>query len=478
MGEVLPGHLDRRTWPANFRRRQIVNTSVPQSYGDNLSPEETRTLYRAIGASAMGNAIEWYDYGIYAYLVTAVGANFFPAHDPAAQTLSAFAVFIVPFVIRPFGAAVFGTLGDRIGRQRILALTVILISGGTFLIGLIPSYATIGVAAPVLLVLLRLVQGLSAGGEYGGAATFMAEYSPDKRRGFFGSFLEFGTLAGYILGAGVTTITQLIVGTDAMSAWGWRIPFLLALPLGAVGLYMRTRLEDTPVFRELAEQGLTEHETKTEFKDLLRHWRPILICMGLVLFLNITDYTLLSYMPTYLQTTIDLTANGALIMTIIVYAAMMAVITFVGRTSDRVGRKPVWAASALGFIVLSLPSFWLMSQGSWGLTIIGFAVLGLLLVLQLGIISATFPALFPTQVRYAGFAISYNVSTALFGGTAPFVNDFMIPRTSAYWPAFYMMAAAVIGLIALWFTPETAGASMRGTQVPHLATSGPDSAAA
>jgi MHS family proline/betaine transporter-like MFS transporter len=460
----------------NQPERPIGQASVPQPYGENLSPEETRTLHRAIGASAMGNAIEWYDYGIYAYLVTAVGANFFPGHDPAAQTLAAFAVFIVPFVIRPFGAAIFGALGDRIGRQRILALTVIMISGCTFLIGLIPSYATIGVAAPVLLVLLRLVQGLSAGGEYGGAATFMAEYSPDKRRGFFGSFLEFGTLAGYIVGAGVTTITQLIVGPVAMSEWGWRIPFLVALPLGLVGLYMRTRLEDTPVFRELAEQGATEHSTKTEFADLLRHWRPILICMGLVLFLNITDYTLLSYMPTYLHTTINLTANGALIMTIIVYAAMMVVITFVGRASDRVGRKPVWAVSGFGFIVLSWPMFWLMSQGSWVLTIIGFAVLALLLVLQLGIISATFPALFPTQIRYAGFAISYNVSTALFGGTAPFVNDYLSPRTSAYWPAFYMMAAAVVGLIALRFAPETAGASLRGTQVPHLAATRPASA--
>jgi MFS transporter, MHS family, proline/betaine transporter len=460
----------------NQPERPIEHASVPQPYGDNLSPEETRTLRRAIGASAMGNAIEWYDYGIYAYLVSAVGANFFPGHDPAAQTLSAFAVFIVPFVIRPFGAALFGALGDRIGRQRILALTVIMISGGTFLIGLIPSYATIGFAAPLLLVLLRLVQGLSAGGEYGGAATFMAEYAPDKRRGFFGSFLEFGTLSGYILGAGVTTITQLIVGSAAMSQWGWRIPFLLALPLGLVGLYMRTRLEDTPVFRELAEQNLTEPETKTEFADLLRHWRPMLICMGLVLFLNIVDYTLLSYMPTYLHSTINLTENGALIMTIIVYAAMMVVITFVGRVSDRVGRKPVWAVSGFGFIVLSWPMFWLMSKGSWALTIIGFAVLALLLVLQLGIISATFPALFPTQIRYAGFAISYNISTALFGGTAPFVNDYMIPRTSAYWPAFYMMAAAVIGLIALRFAPETAGASMRGTHVPHLATPRPASA--
>jgi MFS transporter, MHS family, proline/betaine transporter len=222
------------------------------------------------------------------------------------------------------------------------------------------------------------------------------------------------------------------------------------------------------VFKELAAEGATEHATRTLFANLLKHWRPILICMGLVLFLNITDYTLLSYMPTYLKDNLSLSANESLIMTIVVYAAMMVVITFVGSASDRIGRKPVWYLSGIGFLVLSWPMFWLMGRGSMALTFIGFAVLGLLLVLQLGTISATFPALFPTQIRYAGFAISYNVSTSLFGGTAPFVNDFMIPRTSTYWPAFYMMAAAVIGLIALAFAPETAGASLRGTELPRV----------
>lgn len=442
-------------------------------YGENLSTGERKTLRRAIAASAMGNAIEWYDYGIYAYLIAAVGDNFFPGTNQAAKTLSAFALFAVPFVVRPFGAALFGTLGDRLGRQRILAITVILISGGTFLIGLVPSYATIGLGAPLLLALLRLVQGLSAGGEYGGAATFMAEYAPDKRRGFYGSFLEFGTLSGYIFGAAVTTVAQLALGQAAMASWGWRIPFVIALPLGLVGLYMRTRLEDTPCFTELAEKGATEHETRTQLVDLLRYWRPVLVCIGLVLMLNVTDYTLLSYMPTYLKGTLNISANGSLIMTIAVYAAMMAVITFVGRASDRVGRKPLWYASAIGFIVLSWPMFWLMSRGSWLLTVVGFAVLGLLLVFQLATISATFPALFPTQIRYAGFAISYNISTSLFGGTAPFVNDFMIPRTNAYWPAFYMMAAAVIGLVALAFTAETAGASLRGTEIPRAEPQAP-----
>jgi MFS transporter, MHS family, proline/betaine transporter len=436
--------------------------------GDDLSPEKRKELHRAIAASAMGNATEWYDYGSYAYVASYIGAAFFPGSNHVAQILSSFGVFAVSFAVRPFGGIVFGPLGDRLGRQRVLALTIIMMAGCTFLLGLLPGYRTIGVAAPILLVLLRLIQGFSTGGEYGGAATFMAEYATDKRRGFFGSWLEFGTLSGYILGAGITTIVSFSVGTDAMAAWGWRIPFLVAGPLGAVGLYLRLKLEDTPVFRELEESGEVEHQTGTQVKDILRHWRPLLVCGGMVLMLNVTDYTLLTYMPTYLKGPLGLTENTGLLLTIIVYAGMMAVITFVGRWSDRVGRKPLWYLSAIGFIVFSVPMFAIMPRGI-GFAVIGFMVLGLLLVMQLGHISATFPAMFPTHIRYAGFAISYNVSTSLFGGTAPLVNEAMISKLGTnLFPAYYMMAACAVGIVAILLMPETKGASLRGTEIPGI----------
>jgi MFS transporter, MHS family, proline/betaine transporter len=444
----------------------------PQDSGSAL-PQITvdkKTIKRAITASAMGNATEWFDYGVYAYATVYIAANFFPSENPTTQTLSALLVFAVSFIIRPIGGLVWGPLGDRLGRQRVLAATILLMAGATFCVGLLPTYATIGVWAPILLIALRVVQGFSTGGEYGGAATFMAEYAPDRKRGFYGSFLEFGTIAGFTGGALLVLATESVIGTEAFGAWGWRIPFLVAGPLGVVGLYLRTRLEDTPVFRELEEAGLTEHETKTEFKDLFHHWRPMLKLAGLVIALNVVNYTLLAYMPTYLQEQLELSSQAALTLIIIGQLVMMVFIPFFGGLSDRLGRKPLWWFSLIGLFVLAVPMYLLMAQ-SFVFALIAFAVLGLLYLPQLSTISATFPAMFPTHVRYAGFAIAYNVATSLFGGTAPAVNEALIGATgNSLIPAYYMMASCVVGMVALAFVPETARASIRGRGIPGIDT--------
>jgi MHS family proline/betaine transporter-like MFS transporter len=216
---------------------------------------EEQTVLRAITGASIGNLVEWFDFAVYGYLATYIAANFFPSNNPTASLLSTFAVFAAAFFVRPLGGIFFGPLGDRIGRQRVLATVIILMSVATFAIGLLPTYATIGVLAPILLVVARLLQGFSAGGEFGGGATFLAEYSPDDRRGFLVSWLEFSTLIGFILGSGVVLVLNSSLGEDAMTAWGWRIPFLIAGPLGAVGLYIRLRLEDTPEFRALESTG-------------------------------------------------------------------------------------------------------------------------------------------------------------------------------------------------------------------------------
>lgn len=300
-------------------------------------------MRRIIAASAIGNATEWFDYGVYAYAAVFIGRAFFPSENPTASTLSSLLVFAVSFVIRPIGGLVWGPLGDRIGRQRVLATTILLMAGATFCVGLLPGYATLGILAPILLILLRMIQGFSTGGEYGGAATFMAEYAPDRKRGLCGSFLEFGTLAGFTLGALLVLLTETVIGPDAMAAWGWRLPFLVAAPLGLVGFYLRTKLEDTPCFRELERTGETEHEVSTEFRDLLvRYWRPLLQLGGLVVALNVANYTLLAYMPSYLQTEIGLSSNAALTLIIIGQVIMMVLLPFSGALSDRVGRKPMW----------------------------------------------------------------------------------------------------------------------------------------
>jgi MFS transporter, MHS family, proline/betaine transporter len=445
-----------------------VSSSSPVT---GARPEKEGVLRRAIGASAMGNATEWFDYGVYAYAAVYIQHVFFPSEDQSLSALYTLLVFAVSFLVRPLGGLVLGPLGDRIGRSRVLAATIIMMATATFLVGLLPGHASIGVWAPILLIVLRMVQGFSTGGEYGGAATFMAEYSPDRRRGFFGSFLEFGTLAGFTLGALVVLGTELVVGKEAMYDWGWRVPFLIGGPLGLVGLYLRTRVEDTPVFNELAESDETQREYSSTFKDLWRDYRrPLLALGGLVVALNVTNYTLLAYMPTYLEQKIDMSSKASLTLIIIGQLVMMAVIPFSGRLSDRLGRKPMWWASLGGLFVLAVPMYLLMAQG-FVPALVGFAVLGLLYVLQLSTISATFPAMFPTHVRFAGFAIAYNISTALFGGTAPAVNEWLIGKTgSALMPAYYMMAACVVGAVALRYVPETARASIRGTGVPGVDT--------
>jgi MHS family proline/betaine transporter-like MFS transporter len=431
---------------------------------------DQKTLRRAIAASAIGNMTEWFDYGVYAYTATYIGDAFFPGDNPTTKTLGSLLVFAVSFLIRPIGGMVWGPLGDRLGRQRVLATTILLMAGATFCVGLLPGYVTLGLLAPVLLVLLRMIQGFSTGGEYGGAATFMAEYAPDRKRGRLGSFLEFGTLAGFTLGAALALIVETIVGADAMADWGWRVPFLVAAPLGIIGLYLRSKLEDTPVFRECAAEGKIDEKAKTHLRDLLKYWKPLVLLMGLVVTLNIVNYTLLAYMPTYLENEIGLSSTSSLILIIIGQVAMMVLLPFSGAWSDRVGRKTLWWISIVGLFVMAIPMFILMSKGFVG-AVIAFAVLGLLYVPQLSTISAMFPAMFPTHVRYAGFAIAYNLSTSLFGGTAPAINQGLIDASGdKLFPAYYMMGACVVGAIALIFVPETRACSIRGRGIPGVDT--------
>ena len=426
---------------------------------------DARTVRRAVAASAIGNATEWFDYGVYAVSVTYITHNFFPGEG---GTLLALSTFAFSFLIRPLGGLFWGPLGDRLGRKRVLALTIILMAAATCCIGLLPTAGAIGFMAPVLLVLLRAIQGFSTGGEYGGAATFMAEYAPDRRRGFLGSFLEFGTLAGFAFGSLVVLLGEIFVGSQGMTEWGWRVPFLLAVPLGAVGLYLRTRLAETPIFEELETAGKAEKSAATGLKDLmLKYWPSMLTLGGLVIALNVVDYTLLTYMPTYLEGEAGLPNQTVLVIMFVAQFVMMLVIPFAGALSDRVGRKPMWYASLIGLFVMAIPMFMLMAHGFWW-ALVGFAVLGLLFIPQLATISATFPAMFPAHVRYAGFAITYNVSTSLFGGAAPLYNQAGINALhNPLFPAFSMMLACVVGLVSVRFMRETVGASLRGTELPE-----------
>ncbi|ROZ46571.1 MFS transporter [Rhodococcus sp. WS3] len=436
------------------------------------SPDVTVTddasVKRAVKATMLGNAMEWFDFGVYAYLATTIGKVFFPEASGSAQLLSTFAIFAAAFIVRPLGGLFFGPLGDRIGRKKVLAATIILMAGSTFAIGLVPSYESIGMAAPILLVLLRLLQGFSTGGEYGGASTFVAEYAPDKRRGFFSSFLEFGTLAGYVAAASLVTIIQTVVSPEELLQWGWRIPFLLAGPLGLIGLYLRLRLEETPAFQQMEqaeERSLADESTGKKLREtLVENWRPLVLCIVLVATYNIAHYGLLSYMPTYLTNTLGYDESHGLVLMIVVMLVMMVGISYVGKLSDRVGRKPLLLSGFIGFFVLSLPAYLLIGVGNYVTVFLGLAILGGLLLLFVGVFPSVLPALFPTGIRYGGLAIGYNLAVSIFGGTTPLVLTALESSTGSNLVApMYMMIAAVIGGIAVLMIPETARKPLEGS---------------
>ncbi|MCE4947476.1 glycine betaine/L-proline transporter ProP [Streptomyces albulus] len=446
-------------------------TASQQQTPGEVTVVDPAMVKRAVSAAALGNAMEWFDFGVYSYIAVTLGHVFFPSGNPTAQLLSTFGTFAAAFLVRPLGGMFFGPLGDRIGRQKVLAITMIMMAAGTFAIGLIPSYAMIGVGAPILLLLARLVQGFSTGGEYGGASTFIAEYAPDKKRGFLGSWLEFGTLAGYVGGAGLVTLMTALLSTEDLHSWGWRIPFLIAGPMGIIGLYLRMRLEETPAFARLEKEARAKEKARREVEKriglremIFGQWRAMLLCVGLVLVFNVTDYMLLSYLPSYLTSELKYDETHGLMVILVVMVAMMCVQPFMGKLSDRFGRRPIIATGCVGFLVLSVPALLLIRQGSLAAVAVGTGILGLLLVCFTAAMPSALPALFPTKVRYGSLSIGFNISVSLFGGTTPLVVTALIGATgNTMVPAYYMMAAAVIGGIAVLLMSETARKPLPGS---------------
>jgi MHS family proline/betaine transporter-like MFS transporter len=418
---------------------------------------------RTVIATAMGNAMEWYDFGVYSYLAVVIAKVFFPSSGGNGLIFSLLA-FGVAFVIRPIGGVLLGLLGDRIGRQRILSMTIILMAAATFSIGLIPSYNAIGIWSPVLLYVARLLQGLSAGGEYSGASTFISESAPDRRRGFLASFLEFGTVTGFVVGAGLVTILTATLGDAAMQQWGWRIPFLLAGPLGLIGLWLRLHLPETPAFNLVTEED-RDRSAGTRLREVLRQQRRALfLATAVVLALDVTNYLVLSYLPNYLSGTLGYDTTHSLLLTVITMLVMLVAIPIVGHVTDHVGRRPVLAAACVGYIVLSVPALWLMQRGGGGSILLGLMLLGLCQTLFIGTTPSALPEMFPTHHRYSGTALAYNVAGSLFGGTAPLVAAYLVQVTgNRNVPAYYMMLAGLIGLVAVLLTHETSQRPLEGS---------------
>ena len=432
---------------------------------------DARTIRRATTAATLGNVAEWYDFGIYSYLAAvALQYVFFPdaGNWAAVFTLGTFAA---AFVARPLGGIILGPLGDRIGRTKVLAVTVLLMAIATALLGLVPSHGTIGIAAPLLVLFIRMLQGFSAGGEYTGALTLVAEYAPDRRRGFFGSWLEFGTLVGYTLGAGVSALLVATLSENDLLAWGWRLPFMLGLPMGIVGIYLRIRLEETPAFRQLMERSpaMATMALRRVFQILVRHYRPeVMIASGLIVAWNVTNYVLTNYVPTYLTDTLPRhgkSGTGVALSTTLQMAvtlAMLCAIVFVGKLSDRIGRKPILITGSVSLIVLGLPSVWLLRTGLTG-QVLGLLIMGFALLCFAAVTPSTLPALFPTMIRYGSLAIIFNIMVSAFAGTAPTIIGVAVTTTGNLdWPGYYLIGAGVIGLVSVSFLKESAGQRLPG----------------
>jgi MFS transporter, MHS family, proline/betaine transporter len=395
-------------------------------------------LRRVVAAAALGNAMEWFDFGVYNYLAITIG------RDPVTQQLAALGAFAAAFLVRPVGALVLGPLGDRIGRRAVLSFTMLLMTGSTFAIGLIPSHAQIGMAAPVLLLAARLVQGFSTGGEYGGAMIFIAEYAPPGRRGFAGSWLEFGTCGGFLLGALLAAALTSWLPPPVMDRWGWRVPFLLALPLGLIGLYIRTHLDETPAFQALARAGAPQ--------PARWDWRQTLLCTALVVAFNVPDFVVLSYMPSYIHSTLGLPENQALIDSALMLALMMALVPVAGRLTDRIGGWRLILACCVLYLVLSVPCFLLIRTAGTGPILLGLAALGVALSGLIGAMPSTLPMLFPTGIRYGALAVTYSIAISAFGATSLPIITYLIRETgNALIPAYYLIGTAALGVAAALF---------------------------
>ncbi len=426
-------------------------------------------LKKAITAAALGNAMEWFDFGVYGFVAYALGQVFFPNAAPGIQTIAALATFSVPFLVRPLGGLFFGVMGDRFGRQKVLSLTIIIMAASTFCIGLIPSYATIGIWAPILLLICKLVQGFSVGGEYTGAAIFVAEYAPDRRRGFLGSWLDFGSIAGFVMGAGLVVFLSTMMGESNFLDWGWRIPFYLAAPLGIIGLYLRHAAEETPAFTQQLErmeqedQDAIKDRPMISFKEIVRnYWRALSVCIGMVLVTNITYYMLLTYMPTYLSQSLGYSEDHGVLIIIVVMIGMLFVQPVVGFLSDRFGRRPFLLIGSLGLLFLSLPAFHLVTSGNTPKIFVGLLLLAIFLNCLTGVMASTLPALFPARIRYSALAAAFNISIIVAGLTPTLAAWLVETTTSLYVPAYYLMAASIIGLITAFFLSETANRPLRG----------------
>jgi MHS family proline/betaine transporter-like MFS transporter len=415
---------------------------------------------RAVIAGTIGNVLEWYDFGVYGYFATTISQLFFPGEDKTISLLKAFAVFGVGFVMRPVGSILFGIYGDRYGRRLALSAVIFLMAFSTLAIGLLPTYAQAGVLAPILLVIARLLQGLSAGGEWGGSTSYIVEYATEGRRGFIGSWQQVSVGSGFLLGSLSAALISSTLSSEAFLSWGWRIPFLLGVLVGAVGAYLRWRLSETPKFTEIEQHGEVARAPLSE--AFAKYRRETLTIFGLTLHNTVAYYIPIIYMTSYIVSVAKLAPSSALWIGTSCLVVFVVLIPIWGALSDRIGRKPLLLLSSGGYIILSYPLFMMASSGSAALALAAQMTMIVFLSFFSGACPATYSEILPTRVRYTALSIGYNIAVAVFGGFAPFIATWLISVTgSNLAPAYYLIAAAIITFFVVLSIRETAFEPLR-----------------
>lgn len=417
------------------------------------------TQRTAVVAACVGNFIEYYDFVIYGYYAALIAALFFPTEDPTVSLLLTFSAFALSYIARPVGALVFGFIGDKYGRKAPLTIAILLIAVCTTLIGLLPTYASWGVAAPIVLTLARLVQGISVGGEYGGALAFIAEYSPDEKRGKYTGWQTFTIGLALLIGAGMASLLTAVLAPDAMQSWGWRLPFLVGLPLGLVGLYIRLKLEETPSFRALqADMEVVKSPLRIELRT---SWRSLLISMGIMVIPSLCIYIYFIYLPTYLNAELSYSTGDAQIVNLISLVVYCSLVPVFASLADVVGRRPLLIIGAISVGVVTYPGFALLGQGS---LLLSTLALCLLAVAFAPISAASLAAVaegFNTGFRYTGVSLSLQIPVTVLGGTAPLIATALIAGTgNVHSPALMVVVGAAVSLVAAIAYKETRGANL------------------
>lgn len=411
-----------------------------------------KDLKRAVRASLAGNVLEWYDFAIYGYMAPIIGRLFFPSDDDWASLLAAFGVFAAGYLARPLGGALFGHIGDKVGRKVSLVISILAMGAATMAIGLLPTYATIGAGAAALLVALRIIQGLSVGGEYTGSIVFVAEHAPPGRRGYFTAFPLMGASGGFLLGSLLGALISSLLAPQQMNDWGWRLPFLFGGVIAVIGLILRRQLSESP-----AVAALKKAETSPVVLALRDHWRTIAKIVLLLLPFGVGFYLMFIYAAAYQESRLHFSTGQALEISSINLAIMLVIVLPFAWLGDRIGRKPLLIAAALAILALSWPLWWMMHQGLVPVAILGQAGFAIIFSLTGAAMAPTMVELLPAGVRCSGVSIAYNLSIGVFGGSAPLVATYLVERThDDATPAYYLMAFGLVMLGSLWGFKETA----------------------